>query len=145
MTRPPAFALWLLEQGLPARDRDAIVGDLCEEYSAHAAPALGSRRARAWFWRQVMTSVVFQIVRAWERASTPRASAALATSAALALAPGAALLWLRAYVLFHVPLRADATPSTAFAAVLIVLLVASTAAALRLGIAMLDASRVLKK
>jgi preprotein translocase subunit SecY len=46
--RPPAVATWLLKRA--ARGNDALIGDLLEQYR-------GGRSA-AWYWRQVLTTVV---------------------------------------------------------------------------------------
>src|ERR1700689_2164743 len=43
---PPRLATWLLEHAGGRYRREALVGDLIEEFS------LG--RSRAWFWRQIL-------------------------------------------------------------------------------------------
>ena len=52
----PHIAIWLLECLLPAGDRDAVVGDLIEEYTLRAR---ASTRATAawWCWGQVARSI----------------------------------------------------------------------------------------
>jgi hypothetical protein len=53
---PPAFACWLLESVIPVPYREAMLGDLIEEYtlrSESASPLAASR----WFWSQVCRSV----------------------------------------------------------------------------------------
>jgi len=51
MNRPPPYAAALLAALLPAGLRDAVIGDLAEEYEGRAA-ARGRRRAALWYWRQ---------------------------------------------------------------------------------------------
>jgi predicted permease len=51
------LARWLLSGSLPIDDRDAIIGDLDEEYCRHALPERGWLRARGWYWRQAVTSL----------------------------------------------------------------------------------------
>jgi preprotein translocase subunit SecY len=46
--QPPALATWLLNRA--ARGNEALVGDLLEEYRRGRSPA--------WYWRQVLTTVV---------------------------------------------------------------------------------------
>ena len=53
---PPRLATMLLAAVLSERDRDAVIGDLTEEYAAHA----GRRTRQAaclWYWRQVVRSM----------------------------------------------------------------------------------------
>lgn len=53
---PAPMATWLVERVLPERDREAIVGDLIEEYELRArstAPWMVSR----WYWGQVCRSI----------------------------------------------------------------------------------------
>jgi len=53
---PPAFACWILESVVPAQYREAMLGDLIEEYtlrSESASPLTASR----WFWSQACRSV----------------------------------------------------------------------------------------
>jgi hypothetical protein len=53
---PPAFACWLLESVLPDPYREAILGDLIEEYTLRVestSPFTASR----WFWSQACRSV----------------------------------------------------------------------------------------
>jgi putative ABC transport system permease protein len=55
---PPRLAEWIVERSLPAdpAERDAVLGDLAEEYAEQAARA-GAGRAGAWYWRQTLTSI----------------------------------------------------------------------------------------
>ncbi len=57
MSHPPRLAELLLSSALVPGDRDAVLGDLCEEYSCHRRPEQGSRKAWVWYWRQVLTSL----------------------------------------------------------------------------------------
>jgi len=49
---PPRWMDRLLRCSLPARDREAISGDLLEEYLEEQAPRLGRMRANLWYLRQ---------------------------------------------------------------------------------------------
>lgn len=53
---PPRLALWIIEHATPARDRDAVVGDVIEDFwrLAEASPAA----ARQWCRRQALRSLV---------------------------------------------------------------------------------------
>jgi len=55
--RPPAWAAWALSSILPPRDRDAVPGDLLEEYRLGRLPAHGKLRADVWFVGQVARHV----------------------------------------------------------------------------------------
>jgi predicted permease len=61
--RPPALARWLLERCTRPADRDAVLGDLYEEFDARAAvsPAQASR----WFWRQSLRSLIPVLRQRW--------------------------------------------------------------------------------
>jgi hypothetical protein len=50
---PPRWAELLLERVLPARDREAVTGDLREEYAEFVRPQLGRLRAGLWYFRQM--------------------------------------------------------------------------------------------
>ena len=54
---PPRPALWLLSRTIPPDCRDAVLGDLEEEFAAHVLPRQGVRRARFWFWLQTLSLV----------------------------------------------------------------------------------------
>jgi hypothetical protein len=60
--RPPRLAERALTWSLPAADREAVLGDLQEEFTAVAT---GSSRAAAsrWYWTQTLTSVGPNVVR----------------------------------------------------------------------------------
>jgi len=60
VTRPPAWAEWLLRLVLREDDRDSVSGDLLEEFRESIVPALGAR-ANAWYVRQVAGFVAREI------------------------------------------------------------------------------------
>jgi hypothetical protein len=49
-SRPPALATWLFESLTRREHREALAGDLLEEYNR--------RRSDTWYWRQVLAAVV---------------------------------------------------------------------------------------
>jgi hypothetical protein len=53
--KPPVWAEALLRASLAERSRDAIAGDLLEEYRESVLPAVGTLRARIWYVRQVLS------------------------------------------------------------------------------------------
>jgi hypothetical protein len=53
--RVPRLAVWLLHCVLPSRDRDAVLGDLYEEYGIRATASVSA--ATRWYWGQVCRSV----------------------------------------------------------------------------------------
>lgn len=141
MTAPPRFASWLLDATLPAADADAIVGDLFEECREHVVPRRGSVVARCWFYWQVARSLAPLFFRSWERASVTRASVAIVAAAIVSTVPATLLLALRTFTLQQVPLKTTAEMSGAFAAVLVLLVLATTAASIALGLRMLKTTR----
>jgi predicted permease len=56
--RPPRLARALLGRLLRADVRRAALGDLDEEFARDVLPARGPMRARLWYWRQVLGSIV---------------------------------------------------------------------------------------
>lgn len=56
--RPPALARWLARQLLGRADVDRLLGDLDEEYGEFQRPGRGRLAADAWYWRQVLGSVL---------------------------------------------------------------------------------------
>jgi hypothetical protein len=58
--RPPLWAESLLIGLLPPRDREAISGDLLEEYREERLPTLGRMRANFWYFRQVIAIASLQ-------------------------------------------------------------------------------------
>ncbi|HEX5070260.1 MAG TPA: ADOP family duplicated permease [Vicinamibacterales bacterium] len=57
MTRPPRLAAWLMSRSAPDVDRDAMLGDLAEEYTWRSARD-GRRHASEWYWRQTRQSLM---------------------------------------------------------------------------------------
>jgi len=51
--RPPEWAETILRLSLRCKDRDAVSGDLLEEYRASVVPARGTSSADLWYVRQV--------------------------------------------------------------------------------------------
>jgi predicted permease len=68
VTHPPRFAQWLVARTLSARtgERDAILGDLAEEFNDTLEHS-GARAARAWYWRQTVRSITPNLARTWSR------------------------------------------------------------------------------
>jgi hypothetical protein len=134
--QPPRFAEWLLAQSLQGADRDAVLGDLQEEFTTCIAPSRGIAVARWWYRQQVARSLVPLCIRAWRRASVARASVACAAAGLATGLPATLLLTLRSFVLQQVPLKTTADVSAAFAAALLAIvalsLVTGVSCALRL-------------
>jgi hypothetical protein len=55
---PPRFAECLLRKIIAPCDRDCVVGDLAEEFRERAVPSMGLLRAKRWYWKQVLLSVL---------------------------------------------------------------------------------------
>jgi hypothetical protein len=51
---PPRVATWLLTQFTSADRLESLTGDIIEQY--------GCKRSRAWYWRQVIASIIAEIV-----------------------------------------------------------------------------------
>jgi hypothetical protein len=64
LTKPPALATWILEHLALGIDKDALAGDLLEEFR--------HRRSVAWYWRQVLMAIFLgfskQLGRQWRAA-----------------------------------------------------------------------------
>ena len=136
MTSPPRLSAWLLDATLAAADRDAVAGDLWEEFTVHVVPRRGILLARWWYRWQVARSLAPLFFRSWEKASLARASAALVGGACLATVPAGALILLRTFVLQQVPLKTTPQLSLAFgvalALVVVLASICGVAAAVRL-------------
>lgn len=139
LTAPPRAAAWLLHHALAPSERDAVIGDLHEEFVCFVVPARGLRRGRWWYRWQVARSLAPLFFRSWERASLARATAAVAGAAAAALLPAWLLMLLRAFVLQQVPLKTTAEPSLAFALLLAAVVLSAGAFGLAAGIRLLAA------
>jgi len=53
---PPAVASWLLETVVPERNREAVLGDLIEEFTIRTESDR-PRAASLWYWEQVCRSI----------------------------------------------------------------------------------------
>jgi hypothetical protein len=53
---PPSSAKFILLL-VPKRHREHLVGDLEEEYSTVVLPEYGAKKARLWYWWQVLASI----------------------------------------------------------------------------------------
>ena len=49
MSGPPRLALWLHERAVDPSEREAVVGDLLEEFEVRVGK--DPLQARRWFWR----------------------------------------------------------------------------------------------
>jgi hypothetical protein len=58
--RAPTLATWLLHWVLPPKDRDAMLGDLIEEYRIRSAES--PTTATRWYWAQVCRSIPIIVV-----------------------------------------------------------------------------------
>lgn len=138
MIAPPRIAAWLLQSTLAASERDAVIGDLCEEFVSYVVPAQGAMRARWWYRWQVARSLAPLFLRSWERASLQRASTAIVGGAVMATLPGSVLLMLRTFVLQQVPLKTTSELSLAFAATLAVVVLGAGALGVTTAIRLLN-------
>ena len=73
---PSAFACWFIEVVLPLPHRDAILGDLIEEYALRVK-STSSLTASRWFWSQASRSVP-SLVWSWLRSGTWLVSVSIA-------------------------------------------------------------------
>jgi hypothetical protein len=55
-TSPPAVAKFILLL-IPERHREPLIGDLEEQYITTLLPEYGAKKARIWYWWQVVTSI----------------------------------------------------------------------------------------
>ena len=58
---PPRVALWLLTRSLHPDDREAVIGDVLEEFAARVSA--DPRHARRWIWTQTRQSIWPNLVR----------------------------------------------------------------------------------
>ena len=127
MTKPPRLAAWLLETTVAASHRDAVIGDLYEEFAEYVVPARGRFGARVWFCWQVARSLPPLFFRSWERASLTRAAAAVVGAGIAATVPATALIAVRTFVLQQVPLKTTAELSVSFSVALLGMIMATAA------------------
>lgn len=74
-SQPPRLARWLLRWTLRQPGEEAIAGDLEEEYSLSVLPRQGLRRARRWFWKQALGSILCRLrYRLVSRLEVPKSS-----------------------------------------------------------------------
>jgi putative ABC transport system permease protein len=72
---PPRLALWILRWRLSAEDREFAIGDLEEEFLDRVERE-GLARARRWYWRQALRSLITRQPRRYQQAHiSPRTSA----------------------------------------------------------------------
>ena len=76
MIAPPRFSERLLATALAVSDRDAVVGDLAEEFTTYVVREHGMFMARWWYRWQVARSLAPLFFRSWERALSSCASMA---------------------------------------------------------------------
>lgn len=95
---PPVLARALLWMALPYSEDESIPGDLYEEFKV-----IDPRRAKRWYWRQVLGSLVPLVMERWRRGEVLRSIMILIS----AVAPLWAANELWRYVLSCVPLKAD--------------------------------------
>ena len=55
--RPPRVAEYLLRICTDSRDREALLGDLQEEFGEHISPERGRLKAAFWYWRQTLATL----------------------------------------------------------------------------------------
>lgn len=72
--RPPRIAEWVVTRTLPhaGRERETLMGDLAEEFGEILATN-GPAAARQWYCRQVLRSILPNLVRRVHRPRAPRA------------------------------------------------------------------------
>ena len=63
----PRLALWIHERSLRRSERDVVIGDLLEEFSARAAR--DRRHARQWIWQQTLRSLAPNLRRRFRASS----------------------------------------------------------------------------
>jgi putative ABC transport system permease protein len=77
--QPPALARLLLGIVTPKRDREFLIRDLAEEFDLLIAEGSSRRKARSWYWHQVLASVPWSLKR-----NTPYNRVELGSRASLA-------------------------------------------------------------
>ncbi|MGH9795815.1 MAG: ADOP family duplicated permease, partial [Candidatus Acidiferrales bacterium] len=90
LVQSPVLARWLLRVGLRGEAREAVVGDIEEEFRRHVLPEVGPRAARRWYWQQALRSVAERFGGARIRAGfRPRVAFIASGSSDAGLKPGA--------------------------------------------------------
>lgn len=59
---PPQIGEYLLHLLLPRAMRDPLIGDIIEDYRTRILPQFGPAKARFWFWKEV----IFSILSVWK-------------------------------------------------------------------------------
>jgi len=121
--RPPAWAESVLRALLDRRSRDAITGDLLEEYREVMVPLRGDLRARLWYLKQVSSFIVPRLVMVSERLMEGDMSRQITRDSWLWLASGIVAL----ATLIGLLVRSNFGPPPAFAFVVGIALVMSVA------------------
>ena len=111
---PPRMGRALLWLALPPPERETVAGDLHEEFATVVLPQRGARRARGWYWGQVLRSMAPLLVLRWQRRGRPPLLAVGAAALLMAAVPLLAAEALRRFVLSQVPLRAGPEPSLGY-------------------------------
>jgi hypothetical protein len=130
---PPRIATWLLAHLLPPQDREAVIGDLIEEYAVRARSTSRSSSAAAWYWRQTCRSLPLML---WAAATTPNALRTLGVAVGAYLAAG--LLEFASTVAIAKLIRPDARVFTVLSVVVglaTIVLAGYVAASIRSGAA----------
>ncbi len=105
MTRPPAFARFLVRLACPPRDLSHVLGDLDAEFELRGGP-------RGWYWRQAihsLPSLIAMGLRRWDWEFS---------LLAIFMASAAPVLFIDAwwtYILCNIPLKAEAARGGDFA------------------------------
>jgi hypothetical protein len=60
-TRPPRLAVWLIELFVTDEQAPSVLGDLLEEFSDVAARS-SVARARRWYWRQALPTILHLLI-----------------------------------------------------------------------------------
>ena len=94
---PPRVAWLLLSWAAPRPYRDALAGDLAEEFISHC-------RTRRWFWRQVAGSLPALLAVRMRRTRWEQPTAAFLMATAWLLV---GWHWVWSFVLSQIPLKAD--------------------------------------
>jgi hypothetical protein len=111
---PPRGPEWLLETFLPESLRDAVLGDLHEEFVLHVRPSRGPWRAWCWYVGQVLDSLVPALALWVGRGYAWRILRAVGFGLGVGAGSVAALQWVGDFSRRNVPLRAGLTPDTAY-------------------------------
>ena len=104
MSTPPVVPVWILERTLPRPDRDAILGDLLEEFAGRGAGR------RAWFWRQALGSIAPLLANGLARHGRATVALHFGLGYLLFAVPLLGLEAVRTFVLSQVPYRTGAEP-----------------------------------